>query len=201
MKRLAVLISSAGTGSTLKAIIDAISRGELLAKISVVISDAENSKGFEWIKDREIPKHVYNSKKESLEDLLTERYPTDYIVLTGWKKIVDDSILDAFYNRILNIHPGLIPDTLDDVVKNPDGTPGLWNRGKFMNAAIRNFLETHATYAGSTVHFLSHDFDFGPVLERCFEKILPNDTVDSLYSRLKIKEHKIYINALKKLCN
>jgi len=201
MKRLAVLISSSGTGSTLKAIMDAIEKGELLAEISVVISDTENSKGFEWIKNTEIPKHVYNEKREKIEELLTQKYPTDYIVLAGWKKIISNATIDAFPNRIINIHPGIIPDRTDGIIKNPDGTQGLWNRGKFMQAAIKNFLDTHATYAGSTVHFLSHEFDYGPVLERCFEKILPNDTVDSLYSRLKTREHEIYIKALKKLCN
>lgn len=201
MKRLAVLISSGGTGSTLKAIIEAINNKELFAVISVVISDAENSKGFEWIKNTVIPRHVYNSKQENLDSLLTEKYPSDYIVLAGWKKMVSDKTIDVFTNRILNIHPGLIPDVLGGVVKNPDGTEGLWNRGRFMQDAIQNFLESSATYAGSTVHFLSHEFDFGLVINRCFEKILPNDTVATLYSRLKIKEHEIYIRALKKLCN
>ena len=66
---------------------------------------------------------------------------------------------------------------------------------------IKNFLDQKSTYAGSTVHFLSHDFDFGPVLERCFVKIEKGDTVESLYSRLKKEEHKIMIKSLKQVIN
>lgn len=115
--------------------------------------------------------------------------------------IIPDVFIDNFENKILNIHPGLIPDKMDEVVKNPDGTDALWNRGKYTEKAIRNFFDHHATYAGSTVHFLSHEFDFGPILGRCFEKIKPGDTVESLYSRLKIKENQLYVDVLKKLCN
>jgi len=110
-------------------------------------------------------------------------------------------MIEIFKNRIFNIHPGLIPDYYDGEVKNPDGTIGLWNRGKLTDAAIQNFFDNKASYAGSTVHFLSKKFDFGPVLARCFEKILPDDTVESLYTRLKKKENRIYVEALIKLCN
>lgn len=201
MKRLAILISNEGTGSTLKAILDAIEENELKATISVVVSDKKDSSGFKRIENKNIPIHVYDSKTEALDSLLTNKFPSDFIVLAGWKKIISAKTIELFQNRILNIHPGLVPDTLDGVVKNPDGTDGLWNRGKFMKEAIQKFLDSHSTYAGSTVHFLSSEFDFGPVLGRCFEKIEANDTVDSLYARLKLKEHGIYIEALKKLCN
>ncbi|KKS03877.1 MAG: Folate-dependent phosphoribosylglycinamide formyltransferase PurN [Candidatus Curtissbacteria bacterium GW2011_GWA2_41_24] len=92
------------------------------------------------------------------------------------------------------------PDTIDGVVNNPDDTDALWNRGKMTDKAIQNFFDNKATYAGCTNHFLSYEFDFGPVLGRCFEKILPNDTVDSLYTRLKKKENDLYVKVLHKLC-
>ena len=139
--------------------------------------------------------------KSKLEKTLQKVYRTDVIALTGWKKIISDKMIDIFHNRILNIHPGLIPDTMNGVVKNPDGTKALWNRGKFTDAAIREFLDAKATYAGSSVHCLSDEFDFGPVLGRCFEKILPDDTIETLYTRLKKKEHDIYIKALQKICS
>ena len=85
-------------------------------------------------------------------------------------------------------------------MKNPDGTKGLWNKGKMTNKALQNFLDSKATYAGSSVHFLSHEFDFGLVLGRCFEKIQPGDTVNTLYNRLKEKENKVYVEVLAKLC-
>ncbi|MDZ7586352.1 MAG: formyltransferase family protein, partial [Patescibacteria group bacterium] len=157
----------------LKAIRQAIRAKKLKAKISVVISDTH----------------------KKLAD-----YQVDYICLTGWKKIIPDFLIEKYPQRILNIHPGLIPDELTGKVINPDGTEALWNRGKYMDQAIKNFLNKKATYAGSTVHFLSKEFDFGTVLGRCFEKIIPGDTVESLYQRLKVKENQIYVQALIKLC-
>ena len=109
------------------------------------------------------------------------------VVLAGWKLIVSQSLINTFKNKVLNLHPGLIPDMINGIVYNPDNTKGLWNRGKLTDVAIQNFLDNKSTYAGSTVHFLSNEFDFGIVLNRCFEKILPNDTIESLYTRLKKK--------------
>lgn len=200
MKKLAVLISNAGTGTNLQAVIDAIEEGRLRAKIAVVVSDSSDAQGLERAKKHEVPTHVVD-KTTDLTLLFKDTYPVDYVCLAGWKKIIPDSFILAFPDRILNIHPGLIPNTLDGTVENPDGTPALWNKGKFTDKAIQNFLDEGASYAGSTVHFLSHEFDFGPVLARCFEKIKPADTVDSLYSRLKKKENEIYVDALIKLCN
>ncbi len=127
---------------------------------------------------------------QNLDNL--ESLAPDYVCLTGWKQIIPDDVINNF--KILNIHPGLIPDTMNGVVKNPDGTDALWNKGLFKNKAIQNFFDKKATYAGSTLHYLTHEFDFGPVLARCFEKIQPDDTVESLYARLKVKENQLWQN-------
>lgn len=199
MKKLAVLISNAGVGTNLQAIIDGINSGKINGKIIAVISDREDALGLERAIEYNLPIKIV-PKKEELLSVLKQINP-DYICLAGWKQIILDEVIDAFADRILNIHPGLIPDTLDGIVKNPDGTDGLWNKGKLTNKAIQNFLDSKSSYAGSTVHFLSHEFDFGPVLERVFEKIQLDDTVDSLYSRLKVKENEAYVNVLERLCN
>ncbi|MBI4973467.1 phosphoribosylglycinamide formyltransferase [Candidatus Roizmanbacteria bacterium] len=195
MLKLAILISNAGSGTNLQAIIDAIESKKLKATISVVISSDENALGLERTKKHYLPSLVAD-KKEDLTRLLKKKYQVDYIVLAGWKRIIPDIMIDTFSNRILNLHPGLIPDSMGGKVKNPDGTNGQWNRGKLTDQAIQNFLNNHATYAGSTIHFLSKEFDFGPILRRCFEKINKNDTVDTLYSRLKKKENQIYVETL-----
>ncbi|MGH7246151.1 MAG: formyltransferase family protein [Candidatus Levyibacteriota bacterium] len=200
MKRLAVLISNAGTGTNLQAIIDAIEAKKLNAEIAVVLSDSSDAYGLVRADNHDILAHIFQ-KEETLEYLLTTTFPVDYIVLAGWKKIIPDALIDAFPKKILNIHPGLIPETLEGVVKNPDGTDGLWNKGKFTEIAIKNVLDSKATYAGSSIHFLSKEFDFGSVLARCFEKVLPGDTVTSLYTRLKKKENHMLVEALIKLCS
>ena len=196
MKRLAVLISNVGVGTNLRSIIDRVESGKIKGQVVLVVSYSEDAPGL--VSSRE--HHIHNKvvkKEDNLEQILKD-YKVDYVCLTGWKQIIPDSLLDLF--KILNVHPGLIPETKDGVVKNPDNKDALWNKGKFTNAAIKNFLDQKATYAGSTVHFLSHEFDFGPVLGRCFEKIIPVDTVESLYSRLKQKENQLYVDVLAKLC-
>lgn len=199
MKKIAILISNAGKGTNLQAIIDGVNSGKINAEIVSVISDSADAYGLIRAKYANIPVRVI-SKKDNLEKILRD-FEVDFIVLAGWKQIIPDSLIDAFKNRILNVHPGLIPDAKDTFVKNPDATHGLWNKGKFANAAIQNFLDSKSTYAGSTIHFLSHDFDFGLSLGRTFEKIQPGDTALSLYTRLKVKENKLYVKVLAKLCS
>lgn len=199
MKHITILISKEGTGSNLQAIIDAIQDKKLKAKIVAVIADSKDAKGLHIAKTYSLPEKNCKNK-EDLLPLLKSLSP-DFIILSGWKQIITLAVLRTYPNRILNLHPGLIPDIISNSVQNPDGTDALWNKGKFANAAIQNFLDKHATYAGSSIHFLTNEFDFGPVLGRSFEKIRSDDTIESLYKRLKKKENKLYVAILQKLCN
>lgn len=196
-KKIAILISNAGTGTNLQGIIDAIENNQLDAQIVGVVSDKPDAMGLDRAKKHKLPVFI-NDKKEALFPLLQKLNP-DYICLTGWKQFITKDVMDTF--KILNLHPGLIPDSLNGVVKNPDGTDGLWNKGKFTEKALQNFFDKKATYAGSSIHFLTDEFDFGPVLGKTFEKIEADDTVESLYMRLKKKENQLYVDVLKNLCN
>jgi len=198
MKKLAVLISTVGTGSNLQAIIDAIEAKKLNAKIAIVISDSKEAFGIKRAKKHSL-KIAICPKKEDLLAIL-EKIKPDYVVLAGWRQIVSDEVIAKFQNRILNLHPGLVPQTIRGGVKNPDGTRGLWNRGLLAEKAIQNFLDQKSTFAGSTIHFLSQEFDFGPVLARGFVKIKKGETVKTLYARLKKVENRIYVESLQKLC-
>ena len=198
MLKLAVLISNTGSGTNLQAIIDAIENHALKAIIILVISGSKNAYGIVRAKKHNIPV-ICLEKNDNLEDLLLNKYKINYIILAGWKSVISSSLITKFPNKILNLHPGLIPDTIEGVVKNPDGTNGLWNRGKLSNNAVINFINSKATYAGSSIHILSNEFDFGPVISRCFEKISKEDTAESLYARLKIKENEMYVKTLIKL--
>ncbi len=199
MKKLAVLISNAGTGTNLQSIIDGINNGKINGKIVVVISDKEDAYGLKRAKKNKLKTEICSQKQDLLK--LLKKYKPDFICLGGWKQIILDEVREAFPDRILNIHPGLTPDKINGEVINPDGTKGEWNKGKFTTMAVQNFLDSKSTYAGSTVHLLSHEFDFGKVLGRCFVKIKNGDSVESLYERLKKKENEIYVKALTKLCN
>lgn len=175
-KKLVIMVHAGGSHTNLKAIQEAIKDGKINAEISVVISDNEEATS------------------------VLEKIHPDYICLAGWKKIIPDQLIKDCENKILNMHPGLIPDTKDGTVQNPDGTEAFWNKGMYADKAIKNFLDQKSTYAGSTLHFLTLDFDFGPVLGKTYEKIEPGDTVETLYARLKKKENNLYVEVLEKLC-
>ncbi len=168
------MVHQGGAQTNLKVVRSAIDAKIINAEILTVIMDTENPTP------------------------ILEKVSPDYICLAGWKKIIPNEMIRKYENRILNLHPGLIPDTIDGIVKNPDDTEGLWNKGMYGDKAIQNFLDQKSTYAGSSIHFLTLDFDFGPVLGRTFEKIEPNDTVESLYARLKKKENQLYVEVLEK---
>jgi phosphoribosylglycinamide formyltransferase-1 len=197
--KLVVLISNTGTGTNLQAIIDGISGGKIDAEICAVISDSEEALGLERARRSNLPIEICNHKNDLLP--LLQKLNPDYICLAGWKQIILDEVILAYPDRILNLHPGLIPDSADTVVQNPDGSDGLWNKGMLTDKAIQNFLDKESTFAGSSIHFLTLNFDFGPVLGRVFEKVEEHDNVESLYSRLKKKENKLYIEVLAKLCS
>ncbi len=195
--KIVVLISNTGTGTNLQAIIDGVNGGQINATISAVVSDDTSALGLERARKNNLDIKIC-PKKEELLSLLQELNP-DYICLAGWKQIILDEVILAYPNRILNLHPGLIPDTVDGQALNPDGTEGLWNKGMLTTKAIQNFLDHKCTYAGSSIHFLTLNFDFGPVLGRTYEKVEDNEDVESLYSRLKKKENELYIEVLSKL--
>lgn len=173
--KLVLLVHEGGTQTNRKAIEEAIKKGKIGAEISAVISDKENA----------MP--------------IIDKTSPDYLCLAGWKKIIPNEMIRKYENKILNLHPGLIPDTINGIFKNPDGAIGLWNKGMYGDKAIQNFLDQKATYAGSSIHFLTLDFDFGPVLGRTFEKIETDDDVESLYTRLKKKENELYVEVLEKI--
>lgn len=200
--KLVILISDTGTGTNLEAIINAANTGKINAEIAAVISDTNQALGLEHAKKNNLKIEICE-KRENLLPLLKSTRP-DYLCLAGWKQIIEGGVITSFPNKILNLHPGLIPDTNDindTGVKNPDGTVALWNKGMLTNKAMAHFLDNKATFAGSSIHYLTLEFDFGPVLGRTFEKILEYDNVESLYSRLKKKENLLYVEVLEKLCN
>jgi len=201
LKKIVVLISNAGTGTNLQAIIDGVGVGKIKAEICAVVSDKADAPGLTRAQRHNLDIEICPTKTDLLPLLqkLNPKKDLMYVCLAGWKQIILDEVILAFPERILNLHPGLIPDEVDGVVKNPDDSDGLWNKGMLTDKAIGNFLNQKATYAGSSIHFLTLNFDFGPVLGRAFEKIEVDDNIESLYSRLKKKENNLYVEVLEKL--
>jgi phosphoribosylglycinamide formyltransferase 1 len=181
-RRIAVLIS--GRGSNLQSIIDAIAARRLDATIAVVISDRPEAPGLRRAHDAGIeatglmPRN-YQSRDaydRAIVDMLKAR-DVSLVCLAGFMRIVGSPLLDAFPNRILNIHPSLLP-----------AFPGL--------AAQQQALEYGVRVTGATVHVVDSVLDGGPVVSQAAVAVLDDDTVETLSDRILIEEHRLYPEAI-----
>ena len=181
--KLGVLVS--GRGSNLQAIIDNIEKGALAAELAVVISDQADAYSLERAKKHNIPAvHIsaigYKGKRDEYDALLIrelQKHHVELVVLAGFMRIITPTLLKAFPNRVMNIHPALLPSF-----------PGL----HVQKAAI----EHGAKFSGCTVHFVDEGMDTGPIIIQAVVPILDNDTEDTLSARILKQEHKIYSRAI-----
>jgi phosphoribosylglycinamide formyltransferase 1 len=181
-RRLAVLIS--GRGSNLQAIIDAVNVRTLDASISVVVSNREEAAGLQRAREAGIETLFLSPKSFSNRDaydralvgeLQTRR--VDLVCLAGYMRLVGEPMLAAFPQRILNVHPSLLP-----------AFPGL--------DAQRQALEHGVRVSGATVHFVTGELDGGPIILQACVPVRADDTVDRLSARILIEEHRIYPEAI-----
>lgn len=183
MTNIAVLVS--GRGSNLQAIIDSIENGYLKAKISVVISDIGDAYALERARKHGIDAVFVNPKKFSSKELYEEEilgilktHRSELVLLAGYMRVLGKTLLDAYSNRILNIHPALLP-----------AFPGLHAQKQAFDHGVK--------VAGCTVHFVDGVLDGGPIiLQRCVE-VKEDDTDETLAERILEHEHKIYPQAVK----
>ena len=185
--RVAVLAS--GRGSNLQAIIDAIEAGQLQAKIVAVISNKQDAVALERARKHGLPDLFVDPKPfagrpdsrevydEVLLDLL-KKYDVELVLLAGYMKIVTAVLVNSYANRMMNIHPSLLPSF-----------PGL--------DVQRKAIEWGCKLAGCTVHFVTEGVDEGPIILQAAVPILDSDTAESLAARILEQEHKIYPRAIR----
>ncbi len=182
--RLVVLIS--GNGSNLQAIIDAIQTDRLNATIAGVISDKKDAYGLERARQATIPaEYIPFTKRNLFEEQLLARlahYQPDYIVLAGFMRILSTTIINPYHNRILNIHPSLLP------------------KYKGLNTHQR-VLEAGDPEHGATIHLVSETLDGGPILAQARLAVHPEDTPETLKERVQQLEHQLYPKILQELAN
>lgn len=181
MKRLAVLVS--GRGSNFEAIAKNIAAGSLAAEIAIVISNNPEAKALETarslgIKALSLPSKgldsdVYAAKvRDALAPLAI-----DLIILAGFMRRVGQPLLDAYPQKILNIHPALLP-----------AFPGLHVQQQAIDYGVK--------ISGCTVHFVDGGMDTGPIVTQAAVPVLDEDTADSLAARILVEEHRIYTEAI-----
>ena len=181
-RRLGVLIS--GRGTNLQAIIDAIADGRLRAEIAVVISNISNAAGLEKARAAGVPTLVMPHQESpsraaydrALADALRARH-VDLVCLAGFMRLLGTGFIDAFPNRILNIHPSLLP-----------AFPGLDAQQQALHHGVK--------ITGATVHFVDAALDAGPIVLQSAVPVLPDDTVASLAARILVEEHRLYPEAI-----
>jgi len=187
-KNIAVLVS--GNGSNLKALINAVNTGKITnANIALVISNKKNVNALKIAKDAEIPavyiaRDVFDSDEEYDLFLLNKlnKYSIDLVLLAGYLRIITPTFLKAYENRILNIHPSLLPSF---------GGKGMY--GMKVHQAV---LNSKSDKSGCTVHLVTEEIDGGPILAQACVSIAPEDTAEVIAAKILIEEHKLYPQAV-----
>ena len=182
-KRIGVLLS--GRGSNFEALAESVSAGRIPnAEIAVVISNKPDAAGLEKAKVRGIPARAIASKGLEREvydrqvAAVLEEYKVDLICLAGYMRLLSPYFVAAFPERILNIHPSLLP-----------AFPGLESQ--------RQALEHGVKFAGCTVHFVDENLDAGPIILQAVVPVLDRDDEQTLSERILKEEHRIYSEAVK----
>jgi phosphoribosylglycinamide formyltransferase-1 len=178
MVRIVVLVS--GRGSNLQAIINSIENKKISAVIAVVISDVQNALALEIAREHGIKTlFVDPSKFKTREDFdkniikIIKREQATLICLAGFMRVFSETFVQRFKNRIMNIHPSLLPSF-----------PGLKAQNKALDAGVK--------FSGCTVHFLDEGIDTGPIICQAVVPVLDDDTVENLSKRILKEEHHIY---------
>jgi phosphoribosylglycinamide formyltransferase 1 len=181
MNRLGILIS--GRGSNLLAIADSIAAGRLHAEIAVVISNRPEARGLALARERGLRAAALPSKGLDREvydrQLIAELrgHQVDLVCLAGFMRILSGHFIREYANRILNIHPSLMP-----------AFPGL--------DAQFQAVEHGVKFSGCTVHLVDEGLDSGPILKQAVVPVFDRDTADSLAERILTEEHRIYSDAI-----
>ena len=183
MLKLGVLAS--GRGSNFQSIIDEIEEGSLNASINLLITDNPNAYAIERAKKQSIKylylnPHDFKSKNDFYTVIAKElvKRDVDLVILAGFMRIVGKPLIEAFPNRIMNIHPALLP-----------AFPGLHSQKQAVDYGVR--------VSGCTVHFVDEGMDTGPIIIQAAVVVSPDDTEDSLSERILRLEHKIFPYAIR----
>lgn len=183
MINVGVLIS--GRGSNLQAIIDASAKGAIPAKVAVVISNKADAYGLERAKKHKIPTVVFDPKKFTDKNTyelelvkVLKEHKVDLVCLAGYMRIVGTVLLEHYPNKIINIHPALLPSF-----------PGLHVQKAALDHGVK--------ISGATVHFVDEGCDTGPIIVQAAVPVLEGDTEETLSARILEQEHKIYPQAIK----
>ena len=181
---IALGIMASGSGTNFAAVAKAIADGKLNAEIQVLIYNNPDAKVKEKAQEYNIPTvlidHRQYSTRENLDHEIVavlKAYGADWVVMAGWMRIITQVLLDDYTDRIINIHPSLLPSF----------------KG---NKAIEQTLAAKVKIAGCTAHLVSLEVDSGEIIMQAAVPVLPDDTIDTLHARIQVQEHRILPQAI-----
>src|SRR5579885_677609 len=185
LPRIGVLVS--GRGSNFAAILSAIERGDLAATVGLVISSRRDAPALEIARQHDVPACVivpkeYASRAEAGEAIVAalREAGVEVVALAGYKPILDATVVRAYPNRIVNIHPSLLPAFAGGMAPRPQ----------------QEALDAGVKLSGCTVHFVAEEVDAGPILAQAAVPVLDDDTVETLSARILAEEHRLLPLAL-----
>lgn len=175
-----IVVLLSGNGSNLQAIIDAISRDELHARIAAVISNRARVHGLQRARDAGVPveviEHDHFRSREQFEQALIDcidGYSPRLVVLAGFMRILTPAFVNHYRGRLINIHPSLLP-----------AFPGLNTHRRALEADVKEH--------GASVHFVTDELDGGPVISRIRIHVRPDDDAAQLAARVLKQEHRLF---------
>jgi formyltetrahydrofolate-dependent phosphoribosylglycinamide formyltransferase len=188
MTRIAILVGGKTLGTNMEALARACQSGELAAEVALVVAPRADCPAAEAAKGLRLPLQVLSAREDGYEERLTEALQCTgaaYVCLSGYLSLLPQAVLQAFPNRILNIHPALLPK--------------FGGKGMYGLAVHRAVVEAGETESGCTVHWVTEQYDEGPILLQRSCPVLPEDTPESLAARVLSLEHVAYRDALQTL--
>lgn len=182
---------ASGSGSNFQAVVDAIENNEIDAVITGLISDNEHAGALRRAENHNIEVRVIKNfgTGEATEELLSvlRNWSPDLIILAGFLKKIPDEITRLYHNKIINIHPSLLPKY---------GGKGFY--GKHVHQAV---LEAGDKTSGCTVHYVNEEYDEGKIIMQKTVDVLPDDTPETLAARVLAEEHILLPNVIRQLLN
>ncbi|WP_309733606.1 phosphoribosylglycinamide formyltransferase [Chamaesiphon sp. OTE_75_metabat_556] len=177
-------VMASGSGSNFEAVARSIESGQLNAKIAVLIHNKPGIKAIDRAQQRGIPTvfldHRDYPSREALDLAIVtifQAHQVQCVVMAGWMRVITQVLIDAFVDRLINIHPSLLPSF-----------PGIH--------AIEQALAARVKITGCTVHLVRLEVDTGPILVQAAVPVLPDDTAATLHARVQIQEHLILPQAI-----
>ncbi len=190
--KLKIAIFASHGGSNMQAIIDGCKSGEIDGEVSVVICNNSNAKAMERAKNEKIPfYHLSSVKHPDPEELDEEilrtlkKHDVNIIALAGYMKKLGKKVLEEYENRILNIHPALLPKF---------GGKGMY--GTNVHKAV---IAAGEKESGATVHLVNEAYDEGRILKSATVPVMDDDTPETLAERILVQEHKLYVKTLSEI--